>query len=170
MHVLGFHHEHCRPDRDEVLNVEGNDENYKKLSESSVQCYGPYDCKSIMHYSLHRWINLKPGVEIDPDIGQRRGLSKGDIEALNRLYPHEHPSFSREYSRTQGDNRASHFAIHAAANFLSFTLSVSLPLSLFLTDAKNIKLEIRHLRVTIIITPHVTTVRLNTNDLQSGDI
>nr|XP_032808425.1 astacin-like metalloendopeptidase [Petromyzon marinus] len=57
MHALGFHHEHCRSDRDQHIkvhedNVEEADLCQFKRLESSDRVYGlPYDFDSILHYS-----------------------------------------------------------------------------------------------------------------------
>ncbi|ODN00313.1 Zinc metalloproteinase nas-7 [Orchesella cincta] len=58
IHALGFHHEQCRPDRDDFVTVQlqnvqpGLEHNFKKYSSSEVSTFGvAYDQKSIMHYS-----------------------------------------------------------------------------------------------------------------------
>jgi hypothetical protein len=66
MHALGFHHEHCRPDRDEYVYINAkinkeNDKNYKIFAESEVLRFGPYDFESIMHYSRFQGVELKLG-------------------------------------------------------------------------------------------------------------
>ncbi|PKK69819.1 hypothetical protein RhiirC2_850413 [Rhizophagus irregularis] len=88
MHAIGFYHEHCRPDRDQYVIVDKekiDNINYEKLRKSDVRWFGLYDKESIMHYHLCSEMYLKPG-EVDPGIGQRIKLSKGDKRALNRLY------------------------------------------------------------------------------------
>ncbi|GBB94120.1 hypothetical protein RclHR1_26530002 [Rhizophagus clarus] len=72
MHALGFYHEHCRPDRDKYVTVEDNIKeniNYKIIKESDALCFGSYDYKSIMHYSLGPDMTSKQ--ETDAQIGQR---------------------------------------------------------------------------------------------------
>lgn len=123
MHVLGFYHEHSRPDRDIYFNV--NDEgaknaNYQKRSKSNSVCYSnTLDYHSIMLYreneimTLKEKINIKIGLYGETILfvsyylstshnnkyfhnsGQRIKLSDGDINALNNLYPPEVTLLSR---------------------------------------------------------------------------
>ncbi|GES82165.1 peptidase family M12A-domain-containing protein [Rhizophagus clarus] len=87
LHACGMYHEHSRPDRDKYLIVQNGNDNYKKHNSSNVTCFGNYDFESIMHYPLHSRMNLKPGIKKKFEIGQRVKLSKGDIKAINMLYP-----------------------------------------------------------------------------------
>lgn len=57
-HVVGFWHEHTRPDRENHVVIEkanimqGQDYNFNKLTEEEVNSLGqPYDYDSIMHYA-----------------------------------------------------------------------------------------------------------------------
>ncbi|XP_074032807.1 protein tolkin, partial [Leptinotarsa decemlineata] len=101
-HVVGFWHEHARPDRDAHVNViwehiiSGQETNFKKLTEDEVNPLGvKYDFASIMHYARNTFSKdpyldtIRP-IEIPgrktPEIGQRLRLSKGDIQQTNRLY------------------------------------------------------------------------------------
>lgn len=71
MHVLGFYHEHCHPDRDEYLIVEAkeNDVNFGRLEKTDVNCFYSYDPGSIMHYSPGYYyphgqlLQTKPGIK-----------------------------------------------------------------------------------------------------------
>lgn len=102
-HVVGFWHEHTRPDRDNhVLIVRdnimtGQEYNFNKLTEEEVHSLGlPYDYDSIMHYARN---TFSKGTYLDtiqpidygknkkkPEIGQRLKLSEGDISQTNLLY------------------------------------------------------------------------------------
>ncbi|KAL1117925.1 hypothetical protein AAG570_004238 [Ranatra chinensis] len=103
-HVVGFWHEHTRPDRDNhVIIVRGNimtgqEYNFNKLTEEEVNSLGlPYDYDSIMHYARN---TFSKGTYLDtiqpmdqglngkrrPEIGQRIRLSEGDIAQTNLLY------------------------------------------------------------------------------------
>ncbi|CAG9862752.1 unnamed protein product [Phyllotreta striolata] len=100
-HVIGFWHEHTRPDRDDHVTIlkenilTGQDYNFKKLNKNDISSLGVYDYNSIMHYARNTFskasyldtiqpINVPEGVH--PNIGQRIKLSEGDIEQANILY------------------------------------------------------------------------------------
>ena len=101
-HTVGLWHEHCRNDRDDWVEIDftnikdGCEGNFAQNSLNEVPTpmidLGAYDYGSIMHY---------PAVcfEIDPAdpvittlqppgaaIGQRDGLSPGDIAAVEEMY------------------------------------------------------------------------------------
>ncbi|KDR10358.1 Dorsal-ventral patterning tolloid-like protein 1, partial [Zootermopsis nevadensis] len=102
-HVVGFWHEHTRPDRDDHVQIvrenimTGQEYNFNKLTDEEVNSLGlPYDYDSIMHYArntfskgtyldtilpLERYTNKRR-----PEIGQRIRLSEGDIAQTNLLY------------------------------------------------------------------------------------
>lgn len=98
MHVLGFYHEHNRPDRDEYVKINWENikedayHNFWKLPEDLVETANvSYDYDSIMHYrsnsfskdrSIPTIITLKKNVKI----GQRKRLSEGDILKIVKLY------------------------------------------------------------------------------------
>ena len=55
-HVLGFYHEHTRPDRDDYVEIkfenikDNHRHNFWKRNSERTQTLGPYDYNSIMHY------------------------------------------------------------------------------------------------------------------------
>lgn len=102
-HVVGFWHEHTRPDRDQHVQIiyknimPGQEYNFNKLTESEVNSLGMgYDYGSIMHYARNTFARAtyvdtilprkKPEMIIRPEIGQRVKLSPGDIAQANKLY------------------------------------------------------------------------------------
>ena len=109
-HCIGFWHEHMRPDRDEYITIlnshikKGLHYNFAKVFENKVDYQGsPYDFGSIMHYPVFAFAkyhfcpfsfcqtikvnNVLKYIKMgSPDIGQRKGLSKQDIEQANRMY------------------------------------------------------------------------------------
>ncbi|KAJ8318436.1 hypothetical protein KUTeg_003527 [Tegillarca granosa] len=102
-HVIGFWHEHTRPDRDQHVQIiyknimPGQEYNFNKLTESEVNSLGQtYDYGSIMHYARNTFARAtyvdtilprkKPDMIIRPEIGQRVRLSPGDIAQANKLY------------------------------------------------------------------------------------
>ncbi|XP_033211645.1 tolloid-like protein 2 [Belonocnema kinseyi] len=101
-HVVGFWHEHTRPDRDRHVQIirdnimSGQEYNFNKLTEEEVNSLGlHYDYDSIMHYAKN---TFSKGTYLDtilpmeihekkrPEIGQRIRLSEGDIAQTNLLY------------------------------------------------------------------------------------
>ncbi|KAK3736756.1 hypothetical protein QZH41_008634 [Actinostola sp. cb2023] len=97
-HAIGFFHEHSRPDRDNFINIntgniiKGAAGNFKKDNGAFVDSRGhDYDYGSIMHYSRYQGNNKAGAVVIQPkkanvEIGQRKGLSDGDITQTNDMY------------------------------------------------------------------------------------
>jgi len=102
-HVIGFWHEHTRPDRDNHIQIiyqniqEGQEYNFNKMGYSEIDSLGEkYDFYSIMHYSRNTFskgkfldtilANKDEQSGIRPRIGQRIQLSSGDIRQANKLY------------------------------------------------------------------------------------
>jgi len=98
-HSLGFFHEQSRPDRDnyvEILysNIEkGMSHNFDKYGLNRIDSRGfAYDMDSMMHYGGTFFTsNGKVTIRTkDPRwqnrIGQRRGMSDGDVSQLNSMY------------------------------------------------------------------------------------
>lgn len=101
-HVVGFWHEHTRPDRENhvVINkvniMTGQEYNFNKLTEDDVNSLGQaYDYDSIMHYAKNTFSKgtyLETILPVDiagrkrPEIGQRIRLSEGDVAQANLLY------------------------------------------------------------------------------------
>ncbi|XP_064457663.1 astacin-like metalloprotease toxin 5 [Ornithodoros turicata] len=104
MHALGFFHEHCRPDRDEHVDImwdniqDGGAQNFKLEAETVAETYGqPYDYESVMHYPFNTYSKDKTLATIvakDAAIGKDK-LGKGylqdylteiDITKINKLY------------------------------------------------------------------------------------
>uniref|UniRef100_A0A6I8N3E4 Metalloendopeptidase n=1 Tax=Ornithorhynchus anatinus TaxID=9258 RepID=A0A6I8N3E4_ORNAN len=101
-HVVGFWHEHTRPDRDQHVTIireniqQGQEYNFLKMEAGEVNSLGEtYDFDSIMHYARN---TFSRGVFLDtilprrddngvrPTIGQRVRLSEGDIAQARKLY------------------------------------------------------------------------------------
>lgn len=102
-HAVGLWHEHCRNDRKKFVTInernieDGCEDNFKQNwidgAAAPTADLGPYDYGSLMHYSADSF-------PIDPEIpvivalklpanvkmGQRDGLSAGDIAAVEELY------------------------------------------------------------------------------------
>uniref|UniRef100_A0A2I3RPZ3 Metalloendopeptidase n=1 Tax=Pan troglodytes TaxID=9598 RepID=A0A2I3RPZ3_PANTR len=101
-HVVGFWHEHTRPDRDRHVSIvreniqPGQEYNFLKMEPQEVESLGEtYDFDSIMHYARNTFSRgifldtIVPKYEVNgvkPPIGQRTRLSKGDIAQARKLY------------------------------------------------------------------------------------
>lgn len=94
-HAVGLFHEQSREDRDNFVkilweNIEaGKEFNFDKHI-TDADDYGPYDYRSIMHYERYAFSkNGQPTIEpiqSGVNIGQRIGLSDGDVAAVNAMY------------------------------------------------------------------------------------
>ncbi|XP_017846556.1 dorsal-ventral patterning protein tolloid isoform X3 [Drosophila busckii] len=115
-HVVGFWHEHTRPDREKHVVIEhnnimkGQDYNFNMLSMDEVNSLGmAYDYDSIMHYARNTfskgtYLDTILPIEVKgrkrPEIGQRLRLSQGDIAQANLLY--KCPKCGRTFQESTG--------------------------------------------------------------------
>lgn len=95
-HAVGLWHEQSRNDRNRYLTVlyenidKPNGAQFDQTFDDGIDA-GPYDLGSIMHYGAFDFSKdgLQPAMETVPagiPMGQRTGLSSGDIDAVRRLY------------------------------------------------------------------------------------
>ena len=93
-HAAGLWHEQSRADRDAYVtiqweNIESGEEGNFSQHITDGDDIGGYDYGSIMHYGRYAWsTNGEPTiVPTDPSaqIGQRNGLSAGDLRAINTI-------------------------------------------------------------------------------------
>ena len=90
-HAIGIWHEQSRSDRDVFITVKwsnisnGKKHNFNKHTEAND--IGRYDYDSIMHYGAYAFSKNGNKTIVAPEnIGQRGGLSEGDIDAVFRMY------------------------------------------------------------------------------------
>jgi hypothetical protein len=94
-HALGLWHEQSRSDRDDFIEIvwENIDPQQRHNFDKHVldgDDLGPYDYGSIMHYPATAFsINGQPTIRArgGQPIGQRNGLSAGDIAGIKLAYP-----------------------------------------------------------------------------------
>lgn len=98
LHAIGFMHEQNREDRDEFVfirskNIEaGREKNFEKAKPSEVNSFGiGYDYGSVLHYSSLAFSKngkntIEAKMRTNEQMGQRVGLSKKDIEKVNKMY------------------------------------------------------------------------------------
>uniref|UniRef100_H2ZHT6 Metalloendopeptidase n=1 Tax=Ciona savignyi TaxID=51511 RepID=H2ZHT6_CIOSA len=117
-HVIGFWHEHTRPDRDRHIEIvykniqEGQGYNFEKMDSSEINSLGEaYDYQSIMHYARNTFSKgmfldtirpmANPETGVRPSIGQRTQLSEGDVRQAKKLY--NCPTCGRTLQTTTGN-------------------------------------------------------------------
>lgn len=95
-HALGLWHEQSRSDRDDFVTIllENVEESRKHNFDKHVldgDDLGKYDYNSIMHYPATAFSKNGQATivvkQTGQPIGQRKGLSSGDIAAIRMLYP-----------------------------------------------------------------------------------
>jgi hypothetical protein len=99
-HAVGLWHEQSRHDRDDFVTIQwdniisGYEHNFHMYPEGYGVDSGPYDYGSIMHYSATAFSkNGQPTIEADQPLppgvvmGQRYGLSDGDVAGIAEVYP-----------------------------------------------------------------------------------
>ncbi|KAL4703517.1 hypothetical protein ACJJTC_018101 [Scirpophaga incertulas] len=106
MHVLGFSHEHTRPDRDEHItivwdNIKPSYKKYFQVQSENHLLNIPYDYSSVLHYPSRAF--SKNGQvtilsrENNQKFGQRDGLSVTDIEKVGLIYGDECIERNKQY-------------------------------------------------------------------------
>lgn len=95
-HALGFQHEQTRSDRDRYVRINWKNiqprmaYNFHKQNTNNLRT--PYDYSSIMHYGRTAFSTgygrdtITPIPNARVRIGQRKGMSRIDIQRINRLY------------------------------------------------------------------------------------
>jgi len=99
LHAIGLYHTQSRSDRDNYVEIiwanipNEKQHNFEKYSSAVVNHFNlRYDFESVMHYKRTEWgINGRTTIQtLDPTkqnvIGQRIGVSDGDIELVKKMY------------------------------------------------------------------------------------
>ena len=118
-HAWGLWHEQSREDRDSRVtihweNIESGKEHNFNQHISDGDDYGSYDYGSIMHYSSKAFSkNDKNTITTIPSgiaIGQRNGLSNGDIATIHAIYTtwHTHKTVIQVYATYHEQNAWAH--------------------------------------------------------------
>ena len=120
-HAFGLWHEQSREDRDTHVKINwqniiaGREHNFAQhISDGDDE--GAYDYGSIMHYPTWAFSkNGQPTIETIPPgipIGQRNGLSNGDIAAIHSIYQlwHYNVTVTRTYTTYHSQNVWAHLS------------------------------------------------------------
>jgi len=99
LHSLGLHHTQNHWDRDKYVDIQEQNiqtdhkQNFLKQTRSHADTFDlPYDYSSVMHYGEKDFSNNGQRTIVTKDpryqnkIGQRRGVSKGDVKLIRRMY------------------------------------------------------------------------------------
>ena len=127
-HSLGLRHEQSRKDRDEYVVVDltavrpGTEHNFGKMG-SNGHDLGAYDYSSIMHYGPTAFSNGNGPTIIAPQpIGQRAGLSGGDVAAIQFMYNECSTEYARPTCMPSIDTTQTHLIPHSKAWDLDFNM------------------------------------------------
>ncbi|CAG5136641.1 unnamed protein product, partial [Candidula unifasciata] len=135
LHALGLWHEQSRSDRDEYIKVMWDNiprEHYsnfgtRSLSEShQIFLTMPYDYGSLMHYSNNTFAidRHKPTLVPKQDLprgvvmGQRAGMSQGDVDKINALYRCDITNCSQPDLLKDGEILGNDFSVGAKINYI----------------------------------------------------
>ncbi|XP_045539320.1 uncharacterized protein LOC106714493 [Papilio machaon] len=105
MHILGYSHEHTRPDRDQYITIMWDNikPGYKKYFTTRADdplLTLSYDYASVLHYPARAFSRNGQATVVTNSnikIGQRDGLSETDIEKIGMVYGHECVERNRQY-------------------------------------------------------------------------
>ncbi|KAL0867876.1 hypothetical protein ABMA27_008566 [Loxostege sticticalis] len=105
MHQLGFSHEHTRPDRDQYITILWNNikPGYRKYFERRREdqlMNIPYDYASVLHYPPRAFSKNGQATvmaQTSVKLGQREGLSEGDVEKVGVVYGYECVDRNKQY-------------------------------------------------------------------------
>ncbi|KAG5668446.1 hypothetical protein PVAND_016386 [Polypedilum vanderplanki] len=99
IHALGYHHMHNREDRDQYITINwqniifGMAENFDKVNSKFFSNFNTsYDYNSVMHYGSNTFSRNSIETITAKDqryqkkIGQRKGLTQGDVDRINNMY------------------------------------------------------------------------------------
>ncbi len=114
-HTVGLWHEQSREDRDQHVmivfaNIEPDMQHNFLQQIADGDDLGPYDFGSIMHYPATAFAidqsqpTVVPRVPLPPGVtmGQRTGLSQGDVDGVHMMYPAPVPPTQKEVGKDPG--------------------------------------------------------------------
>ncbi|XP_046964140.1 uncharacterized protein LOC124533022 [Vanessa cardui] len=107
MHILGFSHEHTRPDRDDHVtiiyeNIKPGYKKYFEIREEDPLSNLPYDYASVLHYPPRAFSKngqVTVYTSSGNKIGQRDAFSEQDVEKIGMIYGLECVERNKDYLR-----------------------------------------------------------------------
>jgi hypothetical protein len=122
IHALGYHHMHNHEARDNFVTVKFDNikqpaiHNFDKVDRKFFDNFGtPYDINSVMHYPPKAFSNngeltiVPKNPSKAKQMGQRIGMSNGDIKRLNNMYKCGARKQQAQPGYYQGDNQQGSF-------------------------------------------------------------
>ncbi|CAH2052373.1 unnamed protein product, partial [Iphiclides podalirius] len=105
MHILGFSHEHTRPDRDQYVtiiwdNIKPGYKKYFAIRPDDPLLSLSYDYASVLHYPARAFSKNGQSTVLtnsNVKIGQREGLSETDVQKIGIVYGRECVERNRQY-------------------------------------------------------------------------
>ena len=152
-HALGLWHEQSREDRDTNVrivwaNIEAGREHNFNQQIADGDDIGTYDFGSIMHYGRRAFSKNNQDTIVPlggQAIGQRNGLSAGDIAAIREMYPQLEPSQSwrgTQFTGTVGPNQTQTWFTHSWPSHW-FVVWTAVPTAPVIDGPEQVELTVR---------------------------
>ena len=152
-HTLGLWHEQSREDRDQNVrivwaNIQAGREHNFNQHITDGDDIGAYDFGSLMHYGRRAFSNNNQDTIVPlggQAIGQRNGLSAGDIAAIRAMYPQLEPTQSwrgTQFSGTVAANATQTWFTHSWPSHW-FVIWTVVPTAPVIDGADQLELTVR---------------------------
>jgi hypothetical protein len=179
-HALGLWHEQGREDRDQSVrivwaNIQAGREHNFNQHITDGDDIGTYDFGSIMHYGRRAFSNNNQDTIIPlggQAVGQRNGLSAGDIAAIRAMYPQLEPSQSwrgTQFSGTVAGNATQTWFTHSWPSHW-FVVWTVVPTSPVVDGPAQLELTVRISRQADRANARLVKYHLSVRNLTGGNV